>query len=139
MVTRSVIIAFLVFTLLAATPAKADQSSAEKLTVIVSAFFKEPLTKKAERTLSDAGFAEADVNRIITELVAAASSCVVDSLAQQAAEQSIDADQLLAAAVVAMEAKAGDDFLEGLDEDELTRKLDSCILLALENAGVWLK
>jgi len=138
MVTRSVALAFLVFVLLAVASAEADQASAEKLKAIVSESFEGSLTEKAEKSLSEAGFAKTDVDRIINELVATASSCAVDSLAKQATEQSIDSDKLLDEAVVAMEAKAGDNFLDGLDEDELTRKLESCIYLALENAGVQL-
>ena len=51
-------------------------------------------------------------------------------------EQSLDPEKSLRRAAAAFQSKTGDSFRENMDEEEPGRKLEMCIGVAFENAGV---
>lgn len=134
---RSTLAVLFISVFCASVSAAADQDRVENLKLVVGTTFEELFTKQVSKKLSDSGIAKTDSDRIVRNLVATSASCVVDALVQQAEEQSIDADELLDAAEAALsDKKSNEDFLDVLDEDELELKMESCILIAFENAGL---
>jgi len=121
----------------------ADEGSIDALKEKLAGPLAEGFTQLVEPTLIESGLAKSDVERIIAEMAETSSACFVESYIDQAEQDSVDTDQLIANALIAdaeaaMRDKSGENFVEDLNAEELMRRFEFCFLKALENAGVQL-
>jgi len=93
----------------------------------------------ARKELSETEMDQSDVDRIVQEFSDNSADCFVGALIQQAEEQSLDADKILDTLADAFRDKSGTDITNVLDEKGLEHKLEYCIGIAFENAGVRVK
>ena len=122
--------------LLFALAGASEQESAEDLKVILLVKIAASFGEIANEKLSESGVAQSDIDRISYDLSKTVAECMVESLIQQASEQGLDAEQLLVAAYSAVDSDSREGISDVLDEKELELKMEVCVLLAFENAGV---
>ncbi len=136
MITRktSQVIFISIFLVSASNGSESDR--VENLKAVLMFELEGSIAKDVERTLSKSGLAESDIDRIVEEIAISSASCIVDVLVQQSEDRSLDTEQILSDAEAAILDKAGDDFVDALDEANLVQSMKFCFLLALENAGV---
>ncbi len=118
-----------------AGPARAvDQDAIDNLTGSLAAQLENMVAGSVEKELQDSGLAETDVRRAVTEFSMQSAKCVVDAIIKQAMDRSMDVDQVIADLDDGLHGSG--DVPDEMDEDELERSLEFCVLLALESAGI---
>ncbi len=95
--------------------------------------------EKVRENLAEAEMAQSDVDRIVQEFADYSAECFVGAVERQAKEQSLDADAILENLAAAFGQTSSLDVTSVLDRENLVHKLDHCMSVALENAGVPIK
>ena len=126
---------FLCF-LVHATGNTADIALAERLRETVATDLTETMSQDFGPVLVESGMAKSDSDRIIERLAAKSADCMIDALILQAKKDSVDVDEILAAAEHAFHNRTGEDFVETLDDEELNQRIDYCVSSALQEAGL---
>ncbi len=132
---KATLFAIVTFLFIASGPARAvDQDAIDNLTGSLAVQLETMVAGSVEKELRDSGLAETDVRRAVTEFSTQSAKCVVDAIIKQAIDRSMDVDEVIANLDDGLHGSV--DVPDEMDEDELERSLEFCVLLALESAGI---
>ncbi len=135
MVMRKHLIAFLFLFFFSATMSNEAVGRAERLTDLLTNHLSRSYDQLVHMAYSESKISTEEFTQINHDLSAATAVCIVDSLVQQAKEQSLDTDKLLADAEDVLINQNVEALSDVLSEEGLGQKLGICVLLAYETVG----